>query len=117
MNKFETLSPTVRYFREDGILLMCRVESHCVHLWSFEIEGEISGVPYVRNAGASEGTPFDKLSDSDDWDLHAGVKWDGCTNWKTNGFAHSCSRSQLLEVGELLAAMFDWAKELIGVEG
>ena len=47
---------------------------------------------------------------------HGYVKWDGCSNWhfdeQDRAMIHQCSRQQLLNMGEILAACWDIADEL-----
>lgn len=57
-----------------------------------------------------------EIGDQDDDDQPAffgDVKWDGCSNWSTDPdcMMHFCHRHQLIEFGELLARLYDWAGE------
>lgn len=53
--------------------------------------------------------------------LHGGIKWDGCSNLLFNENAencclHFCGRRDASNVGVLLGAMYDLAREMIGDE-
>ncbi len=45
------------------------------------------------------------------------VKWDGCSNWTFAGELcpplHFCDKQEAVNIGELLARLYDWAAELI----
>ncbi len=41
------------------------------------------------------------------------VKWDGCSNWNTEECLHFCCRNQAKDLGDILAACYDWAAELM----
>lgn len=57
---------------------------------------------------------FDQECEVGDEIMEGFVKWDGCSNWMTDDYAHFCERQQLLDLGFLLAALWDWAAELMG---
>lgn len=41
------------------------------------------------------------------------VKWDHCSNWEFDGGVHGCNQEHLLRLGQIPAACWEWAKELM----
>jgi hypothetical protein len=50
--------------------------------------------------------------------IHGSVKWDGCSNWhfdeQDKAMLHFCGPEDAAEVGQLLARMYEIARELLG---
>lgn len=72
----------------------------------FQREGMMSSPHYVNDIKLAE--VF----------LHGFVKWDGCSNWMFNEnerdtMLHGCSRTDLTNLGEVMARCWDWTKELL----
>jgi hypothetical protein len=49
--------------------------------------------------------------------LHGSIKWDGCSNWhfdeQDRAMIHACSRGDLEDIGKIMSACFDLAKEFV----
>lgn len=41
------------------------------------------------------------------------IKWDGCSDWDFTPAAHFCSRGELLELGQIMARLYDLASDLL----
>ena len=64
---------------------------------------------------ASEGENGEAI-EKDDILVGGYVKWDGCSNWSFHTEAcmhHACSRSMLLEIGDILAKCWDASEKLM----
>lgn len=48
---------------------------------------------------------------------HGSVKWDSCSNFEMadeDGYLHTCSREELINLGTLLGRIFDQCAEMLG---
>ena len=66
----------------------------------YSVEYEVFELPF------QEAAPF----------VHGHVKWDGCSNWyfdaQDSCMIHGCDKDDLLNLGKVLGACWDWTKEL-----
>jgi hypothetical protein len=83
-------------------------------------DGERKGiydVPLWQKAGSHMSPdPVDSLRDAEVY-LHGSVKWDGCSNWwfdeqERGCVLHGCSKDDLLRIGNIMAACWDWTSEI-----
>lgn len=101
----------VRIFQELGYAAPPVAEDYVVSYEVFEIAGWQDGDKPLF------GSEFvDKLEDAQVF-LHGDVKWDGCSNWyfdeQDRGMLHGCSKENLLSIGGVMAACWDWSAELM----
>lgn len=70
--------------------------------WKKCVDGSYDGVDVITDADAY---------------AHGEVKWNGCSNWHIDEqdrvMLHECDRAGLENIGKILAACWDWTKELL----
>ena len=72
----------------------------------------ISFMIYSQWSIRDDGEP----SFDEDWDIEGGVKWDGCSNWRTPGHGysvHCCGRDQFEKLAEAMRRCWDWTAEIL----
>jgi len=74
--------------------------------------------PYVflRKGATVSSDVVDVVADADRW-LHGNIKWDGCSNLhidaQDESMLHFCNPRDAADVGKLLAALYDIAREIL----
>ena len=62
--------------------------------------------------------PFSAKTGARELFIYGSVKWDGCSNWifnenAKNMMVHACSKEELEQIGQILAACWDLTAEYI----
>lgn len=96
---------------------------HYVDYAIYEITGlsnDAKGNPTVPHYQLKGGENYDDTDSIDNAKVfaHGTVKWDGCSDWMIdsmvrNRMLHGCGRSDITNVGEVLARCWDWTESLI----
>ncbi|WP_175952856.1 hypothetical protein [Burkholderia sp. BCC0405] len=96
-----------------------RVDFKIYHVMSWEWwddNGHHERPLWVRAGSTGGGDDVQNLEEAEIY-LHGEVKWDGCSNWhfdeQDRVMLHGCSRSDIQRFGDVMAACWDWAMELL----
>jgi|688.fasta_scaffold819497_1 hypothetical protein len=97
--------PLTKQFTSLQFVVHATVQEHSVDFVAYDIEGFFGA--RLDAPAINESEPY----------LHGTVKWDGCSNWyfdeQDRVMLHGCQRSDLTRFGEVMAACWDWASELL----
>ena len=120
--RFLSVSPTIRgvmltkHFDNLGFSVKAVANEYYVEFEVFEIAGKIGG-------GEKEGeriyAPMDGYPELKHAPVyaHGTVKWDGCSDWhfdeQDRCCLHGCHRKDLIALGGIMAACWDWTAELL----
>jgi hypothetical protein len=106
----------VRHFDKLGFTAKAYPESYYVKFELFEIAGTIQDGPMTGTRIYAPMNDYPTLGNAPVY-AHGSVKWDGCSDWyfdeQNRCCLHGCSRENLTNLGDALAACWDWAGELI----
>lgn len=107
---------TIRHFDDLWFTVVAAPDTHEVGYCIFKIESQ--GLQPAERTYCRSGLYSDETSDLADAQVFAygRVKWDGCSDWyfdEQEKMIHGCSRQELIQIGEVLAACWDWTKDLI----
>jgi len=104
-----------RWFKDLSFYVVATPGSSWVEYVGYSaVEGE-DGPSFEK----AESPSFDrtaKLSEAAEF-FSGEVKWDGCSNWtfkeQDRNMIHGCDRTDLVNLGLVLAACWDWTRELL----
>lgn len=113
----EQSQSNVKVFNDMGFTVVATPDSHHVDYKVYEVSGWESANVGDDPTIPLYGDEFQTTLDGIDVFLHGSVKWDGCSNWWFDSqdkghMLHGCSKDDLLHVGGIMAACWDWTKEL-----
>jgi hypothetical protein len=98
-----TTTPLIKHFPDLGFTVAAWPQGHYVDFNVYEI------VEFQESSTPGTIEPY----------LHGYVKFDGCSNWyfdqQDRVMLHGCTRADVLRFGEIMAACWDWAAEIIPI--
>jgi len=103
----------VAIFTAYGFTVLAEKRQYISEFRIYEVAGEEPDgtLLYNRKGYSSLPDPVKTLAEAEVF-AFGSIKWDGCSNWQFDdggSMLHFCSRDQLLNVGKILAACWDWA--------
>lgn len=107
----------IKHFKELGFTVVAEPKEYRVNYFIYEIEGYDSdnNILFHRKNSPTWPDPIEDIKNADIF-LHGHVKWDGCSNWhfdiQDRVMIHACERDELLNIGIIMAACWEWTKEL-----
>jgi hypothetical protein len=107
----------IKHFKDLDFTVVAEPNDYSVDYVIYDVEGWCTDDTPVWHRAGAQGHPdcVDTLEEAEPY-LHGHVKWDGCSNWafdeQERVMLHGCSRKDVLRFGEIMAACWDWTKEL-----
>jgi hypothetical protein len=102
----------IQHFDDLKFSVQAFPDTHCVEFNIYDHLGKQSDGTYLY--GDSMNT-FDTMKTAPIY-AHGSVKWDGCSNWyfdeQDRVMLHACDKDDVLRLGKILAACYDWASQL-----
>lgn len=110
----------IRHFRDLWYTVEATVGEYSVGFHIFKIEAyegltQDDSPLYDKKEQEFSGDHTSDITEAEVF-CHGNVKWDGCSNWyfdsQDDCYLHGCEREHLVNIGLILAACWDMAKEL-----
>jgi hypothetical protein len=105
-----------KHLTELGYTIVAEPQGHHVDYTVYEVVAtDMDGKLFWGGGECGMEGMVETLEDAEPY-LHGSVKWDGCSNWhfdeQDRVMLHGCSRANVVAWGEVMAACWDWTREL-----
>lgn len=108
-----------RTFADLGFVVAAEAHEAWANFRVYEIVGFLDGwaAPIFAKKGARTSLDTVDVLEEAQVFAHGSVKWDGCSNWMFDiqelGYLHMCRKEDLQNIGNTLAACWNWAGEIV----